>query len=212
MRRITQIIIHCSATPNGVFIAPRQVDEWHAARGFKRDPKAVAMFNVELPHIGYHGLINTDGRLYAGRHTDEIGAHAAGHNANSVGLCMIGTDKFYLSQWEQLEITIGSLAAVWEEHLLLPNQRANRVLKGETLIVHLKKMGITIIGHRDLSPDKNGDGKITSIDWLKTCPGFDVTAWIDRGMWPDDVNVLDDVAAIKDPSATIRAITGRVAI
>ena len=30
-----------------------------------------------------------------------------------------------------------------------------------------------IYGHRDLSPDKNKDGKITSDEWLKSCPCFD---------------------------------------
>lgn len=35
-----------------------------------------------------------------------------------------------------------------------------------------------ILGHRDLSPDKNGDGKISPNEWLKTCPCFDVRAWL----------------------------------
>ena len=30
-----------------------------------------------------------------------------------------------------------------------------------------------ILGHRDLSPDINGDGRITSNEWLKQCPCFD---------------------------------------
>ena len=29
------------------------------------------------------------------------------------------------------------------------------------------------IGHRDASPDKNGDGKITKNEWIKECPCFD---------------------------------------
>jgi N-acetyl-anhydromuramyl-L-alanine amidase AmpD len=33
-----------------------------------------------------------------------------------------------------------------------------------------------IIGHRDASPDLNGDGKITSNEWIKMCPCFDVRA------------------------------------
>ena len=32
---------------------------------------------------------------------------------------------------------------------------------------------IGVVGHRDLSPDNNQDGKITPNEWLKTCPGFD---------------------------------------
>jgi N-acetylmuramoyl-L-alanine amidase len=43
---------------------------------------------------------------------------------------------------------------------------------------------VQVLGHRDLSPDANGDGKVTSIEWLKTCPGFDVTGWLQRAMQP----------------------------
>ena len=31
----------------------------------------------------------------------------------------------------------------------------------------------TILGHRDLSPDRNGDGRITPDEWIKLCPCFD---------------------------------------
>jgi len=32
---------------------------------------------------------------------------------------------------------------------------------------------VKILGHRDWSPDKNHDGKITVHEWLKSCPCFD---------------------------------------
>ena len=32
-----------------------------------------------------------------------------------------------------------------------------------------------IVGHRDLSPDKNGDGKIDAHEWVKLCPCFDAS-------------------------------------
>jgi N-acetyl-anhydromuramyl-L-alanine amidase AmpD len=35
-----------------------------------------------------------------------------------------------------------------------------------------------ILGHRDLSPDLNGDGKITPDEFIKACPSFDVSAWL----------------------------------
>jgi len=41
-----------------------------------------------------------------------------------------------------------------------------------------------VCGHRDLSPDTNGNGQTESTEWLKTCPGFDVRAWLARGMQP----------------------------
>ena len=35
---------------------------------------------------------------------------------------------------------------------------------------------VEVIGHRDASPDKNKDGKITPNEWIKQCPCFDVRA------------------------------------
>jgi N-acetylmuramoyl-L-alanine amidase len=35
-----------------------------------------------------------------------------------------------------------------------------------------------ILGHRDLSPDKNGDGIIEDSEWVKHCPSFDVREWL----------------------------------
>jgi hypothetical protein len=30
-----------------------------------------------------------------------------------------------------------------------------------------------VCGHRDLSPDKNGNGEIEPEEWMKACPCFD---------------------------------------
>ena len=35
---------------------------------------------------------------------------------------------------------------------------------------------VEVIGHRDASPDKNHDGKISPNEWIKQCPCFDVRA------------------------------------
>jgi N-acetyl-anhydromuramyl-L-alanine amidase AmpD len=44
-------------------------------------------------------VIISTARFHTGRGVEEIGAHAAGHNHNSIGICMIGTDKFTRAQW-----------------------------------------------------------------------------------------------------------------
>ncbi|NDV81835.1 N-acetylmuramoyl-L-alanine amidase, partial [Bacteroides sp. 51] len=31
-----------------------------------------------------------------------------------------------------------------------------------------------VAGHRDLSPDLDGDGEISPAEWIKSCPCFDV--------------------------------------
>lgn len=40
--------------------------------------------------IGYHYLIRKDGMIEQGRRPDMVGAHALGHNKNSVGVCLAG--------------------------------------------------------------------------------------------------------------------------
>lgn len=76
MRKINEIILHCTATKEGCDYGVNDVDRWHKARGFKC--------------IGYHYLILLDGTVSPGRPVSEIGAHCTGHNANSIGVCYVG--------------------------------------------------------------------------------------------------------------------------
>lgn len=75
-RNITELIVHCSATPEGKDFTTAQIREWHLARGFS--------------DIGYHYVIYRDGSVHAGRAESKIGAHCVGHNSNSIGVCYIG--------------------------------------------------------------------------------------------------------------------------
>ena len=76
MRKINLIIVHCSATLEGKDFTVDDIMRWHKARGFKT--------------IGYHYVIYRDGTIHGGRPVSEEGAHCAGHNANSIGVCYIG--------------------------------------------------------------------------------------------------------------------------
>lgn len=98
---ITAIVIHCAATPNGRPFTAEQIDDWHKARHFTRD-MTISPGYSPLKHIGYHFVIEIDGTLIKGRPLEEVGAHAKGHNHNSVGISMIGTDQFTRIQWEVL--------------------------------------------------------------------------------------------------------------
>ncbi|KAI0219703.1 Peptidoglycan-recognition protein SC2 [Lamellibrachia satsuma] len=40
--------------------------------------------------IGYNFLVGEDGNIYEGRGWDKVGAHARGHNSDSIGICVIG--------------------------------------------------------------------------------------------------------------------------
>jgi N-acetylmuramoyl-L-alanine amidase len=50
-------------------------------------------------------------------------------------------------------------------------------------VLHRMYRDAEILGHRDLSPDINGDGIIDKWEWKKECPCFDVSDFIkDRGI------------------------------
>lgn len=75
-RNIKELIVHCSATPEGKDFTVSQIREWHLQRGFS--------------DIGYHYVIYRDGSIHIGRDESVIGAHCTSHNTNSIGVCYIG--------------------------------------------------------------------------------------------------------------------------
>lgn len=75
-RNIKELIVHCSATPEGKDFTVSQIKQWHLQRGFS--------------DIGYHYVIYRDGSIHIGRDESVIGAHCTGHNTNSIGVCYIG--------------------------------------------------------------------------------------------------------------------------
>ena len=76
MRKITDIIIHCSATAEDKSFTVADIDRWHRQRGFAQ--------------IGYHYVIYLDGTIHKGRPIELVGAHCQGHNSHSIGICYIG--------------------------------------------------------------------------------------------------------------------------
>lgn len=155
-RAISRIVLHCSATPTGRHVTVHDIDTWHAQRGFKRQPAARAAFNSALYSIGYHYLVDLRGDVFSGRAEAEVGAHVNGSNANSLGVCMVGTSRYAGQQWRALAVLVAALRQRYPQ--------------------------AQVVGHRDLSPDSNGDGVIQPQEWLKTCPGFDVARWLQGGM------------------------------
>lgn len=75
-RDIKELIVHCSATPEGKDYSVDTIRQWHLQRGFS--------------DIGYHYVIYRDGSIHIGRDESIIGAHCTGHNTNSIGICYIG--------------------------------------------------------------------------------------------------------------------------
>jgi N-acetyl-anhydromuramyl-L-alanine amidase AmpD len=135
VRRATNfIVIHCSATRPSQDIGRDEIDAWHRARGWTG--------------IGYHCVIRRDGSAEMGRAWDTVGAHVEGHNADSVGLCLVGgldahgqpapdyTDR----QWDALWALVQAMRLTYPE--------------------------AEVRGHRDFP------------GVTKACPSFDVRAWL----------------------------------
>lgn len=75
-RTITEIIVHCTATPEGRAVTVDELRRWHKTQGWS--------------DIGYHYVVYLDGTVHIGRDVDVIGAHCTGHNANSIGVVYVG--------------------------------------------------------------------------------------------------------------------------
>lgn len=145
------IVVHCSATRPSLNIGRREIREWHIAKGWA--------------DIGYASVIRRSGLIEFGRHFDDIGAHVAGFNSTTVGICLVG--GLYDSGNEAED----DFAGLYTE--------AQRFALGELLeMMKLAYPNARIIGHRDLSPDLDKDGKIEKREWLKSCPGFDVRGFV----------------------------------
>ena len=75
-RKITEIIVHCSATPEGRHHTVEDIRKWHKAQGWS--------------DVGYHYVVYLDGSIHYGRDVNIIGAHCSNHNAHSIGVCYVG--------------------------------------------------------------------------------------------------------------------------
>lgn len=141
MRKIKFLVLHCSATKAGQKVTTADIEKWHKARNFRT--------------IGYHYVIYLDGSIHKGRDESEVGAHVAGNNSNSIGICYVG----------------GLDAAGKPADTRTPEQKAAIFYLLQSL--KEKYPAATILGHRDFSPDLNGNGIIEPHEWIKACPCFD---------------------------------------
>jgi len=76
-RRIDEIIVHCTATPEGRDMTVEQIRQDHIKNNHWSD-------------IGYQYVVYRDGTVHLGRDVDISGAHAENHNANSIGVVYVG--------------------------------------------------------------------------------------------------------------------------
>ncbi|MBQ3579959.1 MAG: N-acetylmuramoyl-L-alanine amidase [Bacteroidales bacterium] len=76
MRKIQEIIIHCTATRPNAICTVETIRRYHRSLGWC--------------DIGYHYVIYPDGSVHPGRPVEEPGAHTVGHNAHSIGIAYVG--------------------------------------------------------------------------------------------------------------------------
>ena len=129
-----------------------------ADRDFTENDLEVCHRHRGFNGAGYHFYIRKNGDIKNTRPLEKPGAHALGYNAHSIGICYEGgLDVRYRPADTRTE---------WQKHSL-------RVLI-RTLLMDYP--GCRVCGLRDLSPDRNGDGRISPEEWVKECPCFEVTS------------------------------------
>ena len=80
-RYIKEIIVHCTATKEGVNQTVEQIRKYHTAK---------PPMGRGWSDIGYHYVVYLDGTIHEGRNVNISGAHCTGHNANSIGVVYVG--------------------------------------------------------------------------------------------------------------------------
>lgn len=104
---------------------------------------------------GYHFYIRKNGSIVKMRPIDQMGAHASGFNS-SIGICYEGgLDSSGKPKDTRTQAQKDSIRKLL--HQLVPEH-------------NIKYLS----GHRDLSPDLNGNGIIEEWEWAKSCPCYDV--------------------------------------
>lgn len=80
---VTEIILHCADTR----------PDWMAGRSIAEKVAEIRRWHVQQRgwrDIGYHWVIDRDGKVALGRKETEIGAHVEGHNRGTIGICLLG--------------------------------------------------------------------------------------------------------------------------
>ena len=141
-RKTNWLVVHCSATrASQVNIGAADIRKWHKDKGWS--------------DIGYHFVIKRDGKLEKGRDINAVGAHVEGHNADSIGVCLVGglnnatfkpENNYTAAQWATLNTLVADLVKRYPS--------------------------IKVLGHRDFKGVQ------------KACPCFNAIPWAKKQGFP----------------------------
>lgn len=146
MRNIKVAVIHCSATRELKDFKVADIEAMHAKR-FKK---------IGGSHIGYHHVILLDGTDIQTKDYDFIGQHVAGANAETLGI-----------------VYIGGLDKAGKKGKDTRTQKQKGAIQFRLMELKKQFPALKIRGHRDYSPDLDGDGILEPWEFMKECPCFD---------------------------------------
>ena len=126
-KNIKLLIVHCSDSEDDKLLTAIDIHKMHLDFGWDG--------------IGYHKIINRSGKVENGRPEYWVGAHVKGKNDISLGVCLIGKNKFTTRQYISLEKVLRK----WK--ILYPEAR--------------------IIGHRDAGNTKKTCPNFDVNNWIK---------------------------------------------
>lgn len=111
---------------------------------------------------GYHYIIKRNGEIENIHAEENISNGVAGFNKNAIHISYIG--------------------GISESGKAFDNRtdQQRKSLYEKLLELSAKYPDAQILGHRDFSPDKNGNGVIEYFEWIKGCPAFDVKDWLEH--------------------------------
>jgi N-acetyl-anhydromuramyl-L-alanine amidase AmpD len=93
MNKPTVVITHHALSQP--YHTVKDVDTWHRQRW----PGFVSRAGY---HVGYHYVIEADGKITQTREHDEEGAHTIGMNRSSIGVCFMGNFDIHMPTLAQL--------------------------------------------------------------------------------------------------------------
>lgn len=158
--KIEYLVIHCTATPEGRDVTGEDIRRMHLS------PVSAGGNGWSRP--GYTDIFRLDGRVERLAPNNEDGNVDAGEVTNGA--------KGYNSVSRHISYIGGCDSSGQPKDTRTPAQKA--AMEKYVMDFHRRFPWVKIVGHRDLSPDKNGNGVVEPFEWTKACPSFDVAAWL----------------------------------
>lgn len=154
MRWIDGFVVHCSASPEDEYFGPEELKKSHLNRGIR-------------PPGGYHFQTDNLGASHWIRPIEEVGAHIYGKNETTIGFMYSGG---IIAGGNPFNPKHAKDTRTFDQKVALFNAMI-KILVDLTNYQDIEH--ITIQGHRDYSPDIDGDGIIGPWEYMKQCPCFD---------------------------------------